>query len=157
MAKQLQIWRNPIHFIACGFGVGAIPWAPGTFGTLAAIPFYIWMSRASLFLYLVITIAYCLLSAYTTHITCEEIGIHDHPSTVSDEYAGFFVTMIGVAPSFLSIILGFILFRIFDILKPWPISWLDKNVHGGVGIVIDDVVAGVCSCIILHAFLWMRG
>ena len=157
MTKQLSIWTDPIHFIACGFGVGAIPWAPGTFGTLAAIPFYIWMSHLSLPFYLLITLLYCVISAYTTHITCEQIGIHDHPATVSDEYAGYFVTMIAVPPTLFAILAGFILFRIFDILKPWPIGWIDKNVHGGAGIVLDDVAAGVCSCIIVHALLWLWG
>jgi phosphatidylglycerophosphatase A len=157
MASKLNIWSNPIHFVACGFGVGAIPWAPGTFGTLAAIPFYLLMAKGSFTIYCLLTIAYCAVSMYTTHITCEDIGIHDHPSTVSDEFAGFFVTMLGIAPSFWAILIGFVLFRIFDIFKPWPISWLDQHVHGGVGVVIDDVAAGLCSCIILHALFWLWG
>ena len=121
MAKKLNIWGNPIHFVACGFGVGSIPWAPGTFGTLAAIPFYLVYARTGWFIYFILSLAYIAVSMYTTHVTCEDIQIHDHPATVSDEYAGLFVTMFLVAPSWFAVIAGFILFRLFDILKPWPI------------------------------------
>ena len=148
-----SVWTNPVHFIACGFGVGAIPIMPGTFGTLASIPFVILAARLNLIFYVAITIAVCLISMWTTGQADKDFAEHDHPATVSDEYAGFFVTMIAVPIAFKTLLIGFILFRVFDMWKPWPISWLDKNVNGGFGVVIDDVAAGAASCVILQILL----
>ncbi|WP_257284256.1 phosphatidylglycerophosphatase A, partial [Endozoicomonas sp. SESOKO1] len=77
--------------------------------------------------------------------------IHCHPAIVWDEFCGFWITMIAAPAGWQWILLGFVLFRLFDIWKPWPISWLDKKVHGGIGIMIDDLVAGVFAFISLQA------
>jgi phosphatidylglycerophosphatase A len=151
-----SVWTNPVHFIACGFGVGAFPIMPGTAGTLACIPFVILAARLSLWWYLAITLAVCLISMWSTGQADKDFAEHDHPATVSDEYAGFFVTMIAVPISLYSILIGFVLFRLFDIWKPWPISWMDKNIGGGLGVVLDDVAAGALSCAILQALLYFH-
>lgn len=79
-----------------------------------------------------------------------ELKVHDHPGIVWDEFVGFWITMIAVPVTGLNILLGFALFRLFDIWKPWPISWCDKHVHGGLGIMLDDVLAGVLALACLH-------
>jgi len=79
------------------------------------------------------------------------LGIHDHPGIVWDEFVGFWIAMIGLPVTWSSIIAGFFLFRIFDILKPWPIGWIDKNFHSGLGIMLDDVVAGLATAIVISA------
>lgn len=148
-----SIWTNPVHFIACGFGVGAIPVAPGTFGTLAAVPVFIALSRLSLLWYLICTVLYAICAIFCIAKTDSDWQTHDHPATVSDEIVGYLVTMIAIPAKPLWIIAGFILFRIFDIFKPWPIGWIDKHVQGGWGVVLDDVLAGVYAWLVLSICL----
>ncbi len=142
--------KNPLHFLSLGFGSGLMPKAPGTFGTVAAVPVYFLMSDLSLTWYLLITLIITLFGVYLCGYTSKALGVHDHSGIVIDEIAGFLIAMIAVPFSLLNIVIGFVLFRIFDIVKPWPIGWLDKKIHGGSGIMIDDVVAGVFSLICLH-------
>ena len=151
-----SIWTNPVHFIACGFGVGCIPWAPGTFGTLLGVLFYVMMMPMRVPVFIFWTLVVCGIAMWTTHRACEAFGEHDHPATVSDEVAGFLVSMVGLPFTWQSVVAAFILFRVFDILKPGPIGWLDKHVHGGVGIVLDDMAAGVAVALILNTagYLW---
>lgn len=142
--------KNPLHFISLGFGTGLAPKAPGTFGTLAAIPVYLVLSQFELWVFLSVTLAITLLGIYACAYTSKALGVHDHSGIVIDEIAGYLITMIAVPFHWKWIIAGFILFRFFDILKPWPISWLDKKVSGGFGIMVDDVLAGIFSLICLH-------
>ncbi len=79
--------------------------------------------------------------------------MHDHGGIVWDEIAGFLVTMIAIPVSAATLVAGFVLFRLFDIWKPWPISWLDRRVGGGLGIMVDDIVAGALACVVLHGLL----
>ena len=144
------VWRNPLYFFAFGLGSGTIPFAPGTFGTLMAIPFYLLLSPLPLIAYLIFTILFISLSSYVCERVSREIHVDDHPGMCIDEFAGFFVTMINAPHGFWWIVLGFVLFRLFDILKPWPISYIDKNIHNGFGMVLDDVVAGVFAAIIIQ-------
>lgn len=149
-----SIWQNPYHFIACGFGAGAIPFAPGTFGTLMAVPIVLALSHLSILAYAIISICYALLAMHCISKTDHDWGTHDHPATVSDEIVGFLVTMFAIPPTWVMLLFGFILFRIFDIFKPWPIGWIDRHMQGGFGVVLDDVLAGVYAWMILR--LWMH-
>lgn len=133
---------NPIQFLALGFGSGLAPKAPGTFGTLAAIPLYMLMSGLSPLVYGLITLFFAVVGIYICGYCAKAVNVHDHPAIVWDEIVGFLITMFMVPVSMTNIVLGFLLFRVFDIIKPWPISLLDKKVKGGFGIMIDDVVAG---------------
>lgn len=144
------VWRNPWYFIAFGFGSGAFPVAPGTAGTVVAALFYLALSHLSLASYLVFTVVFSLFSIWLLDKISAEIAVHDHPGMCLDEFAGFFVTMIAAPAGFGWILLGFGLFRLFDIWKPWPISWLDEHVHGGFGMVIDDIAAGALSMMIIQ-------
>lgn len=140
---------NKTHLLATGFGSGLLPFSPGTFGTVAAIPFYLCFVYAPDWTFWLFTLLVCLVGPYICGKAADDIGVHDHKAIVWDEFAGFFITMCLVPFSWINVLIGFVLFRFFDIIKPWPISWLDKHVHGGLGIMIDDIVAGIISAGIL--------
>jgi len=145
-----SIWRNPWHFLAFGCGSGAMPFAPGTFGTLAAIPVYLLLAPLSLSLYLLVVVAMLLAGIWLCHVTARDIGVHDHGGIVWDEIVGYLLTMAAAPEGWLWIVLGFILFRIFDIFKPWPISLADRRVDGGFGIMLDDVIAALYAWLVLQ-------
>ena len=149
-----KVLSSPIHFLAFGFGSGLAPFAPGTFGTLAAIPLYLLMQSLSLPIYLAITAIVCVVGVWICGKSSEKLGVHDHSGIVWDEFAGYFVTMIAAPAGWLWILIGFALFRLFDIWKPWPISVLDKQVHGGLGIMVDDILAGIFALVCLQALAY---
>lgn len=139
-----QIVSDPILFLAFGFGSGLAKKAPGTFGTLAAVPLYLALVQAqSLIVYSVVTLLVILVGVWICGQAAEKLGEHDFGGIVWDEIAGLLVTMWLVPFTWQAVALGFILFRVFDIVKPWPIRWIDRQVHGGLGIMLDDVLAGV--------------
>lgn len=144
------IWQNPLHFIAFGLGSGTMPFAPGTFGTLMAIPFYLLFRPLPVMAYIAVVIFFIIASSLICERASRDIHIHDHPGMCLDEFAGFFVTMIAAPHSLTWIILGFFLFRFFDIVKPWPISFIDQHIHGGIGMILDDVVAGLFAWVIMR-------
>ena len=145
-----KVWQDPLYFIAFGFGSGAIPVMPGTFGTLMAIPFYLLLRPLPLIYYVIFVLLFFAASAWLCDYVSRATHTHDHPGMCIDEFAGFFVTMINAPEGTAWIILGFLLFRLFDIWKPWPIYLLDEKVHGGFGMVLDDIVAGVYALIVIQ-------
>lgn len=145
-----SVWRNPIHFLAFGFGSGAAPFAPGTFGTLVAVPIYLLMLPLSLWWYLAAVLVVTLLGIWLCHVTSRDLGVHDHAGIVWDEIAGYLITMIAAPPGWPWIVAGFVLFRFFDIIKPWPIGWIDRRVQGGLGIMLDDVLAAAFAWLVLQ-------
>jgi phosphatidylglycerophosphatase A len=152
MSKSTENFRinNPIHFLALGFGSGLLPKAPGTYGTLAAIPLYLLLAPTSVSTYLAIVIIMSIAGIYICGKAAEDAGVPDHGAIVWDEIVGFLITMFLVPLTWQSIVVGFILFRIFDIFKPWPISYVDKNLHGGLGIMVDDILAGLAALACMH-------
>ena len=136
------VLSDPVHFLAFGLGSGLSPKAPGTVGTVAAIPFYLLMQSLSLPVYLLVLVLATLVGIWLCDKSSKDLGVHDHPGIVWDEFCGFWLTMIAAPAGWLWVLTGFALFRLFDILKPWPIRWLDKHVHGGLGIMVDDLLAG---------------
>ncbi len=141
------------HFIlilATGFGVGYSPVAPGTLGTLIAIPIYYFLSEIHFPLYEITLIAFFFLSVWISENAERFFGKKDDQRIVIDEVIGFLITMLWVPKTLLFVIIGFFLFRFFDILKPFPIRRLEKGFKGGFGIVLDDVVAGVYANIIFR-------
>ncbi|BDM65425.1 phosphatidylglycerophosphatase A [Shewanella sp. NFH-SH190041] len=141
---------NPVHFLALGFGSGKFAKAPGTFGTLAGIPVYLLLSQLGMGGYLLATALVILVGIFICGKASADMQVHDHGAIVWDEIAGLLITMIAAPAGWLWILAGFILFRFFDILKPWPIRVLDAKVHGGLGIMIDDVLAGVFAFICMQ-------
>jgi phosphatidylglycerophosphatase A len=146
---------NPVSFVALGFGSGLAPVAPGTAGTLAAIPLYLLVQDLPLAAYLGVLAAMLLGGVPVCGCTAGRLGVHDHPAIVWDEVVGYLVTMIAAPAGWLWVAAGFVLFRLFDILKPWPIRWFDRHVHGGAGIMLDDVIAGVLAAAVLQGAAYL--
>jgi phosphatidylglycerophosphatase A len=147
-------WHNPIHLLAFGFGSGTAPKAPGTFGTLAAVVLYWPLSYLSLESYLVMLLVTALLGIYLCGKTAQDLGVHDHGGIVWDEFVGFWITMIAAPVGWIWVLVGFVLFRFFDIVKPWPISWIDQKVGGGFGIMLDDIIAGLMAAAVMQGLAW---
>lgn len=145
-----SVWTNPIHFIAFGFGSGAMPWAPGTFGTLAAVPLYFCIALLPNLLYIALLVLAFIFGCWICTKTSQDLGVHDHGGIVWDEFVGYWLTLFALPVSWSWALAGFVLFRFFDILKPWPIRWVDKRVSGGFGIMLDDILAAVYAGLILH-------
>ncbi len=150
-----DLLRSPAQLLAFGFGSGLAPKAPGTAGTLAAVPLYLLLSQLPLVPYSLAVLVAGLFGIWICGVASRQLDVHDHPGIVWDEFVGFWVTMWAVPATWLWIVAGFIVFRIFDVLKPWPIGVLDKRVGGGFGIMADDILAGVLSCITLQMALYI--
>jgi phosphatidylglycerophosphatase A len=136
-------------------GLGFVPATPGTFGTLAGPPVFWYLSRFSPAVYLFLTAALFLVGVAVSDRAERILGRPDDPRVVIDEVVGYLVTMTAMPPTAWTMLLGFMLFRVFDIAKPWPCRALDRRVHGGLGIMIDDVMAGVYAWAVLRLIMVM--
>lgn len=145
-----NVWKNPLYFIAFGFGSGLMPIAPGTFGTLAAIPIYLMMVGLSWPWYLCLIVIAFIMGVFVCDKVTSELGVQDYSGIVWDEVVGFLITMFMAPVGIVWVVLGFGLFRLFDIWKPQPIRWVDKHVQGGFGIMVDDVLAGLLALAIMQ-------
>ncbi|QIZ77565.1 phosphatidylglycerophosphatase A [Ferrimonas lipolytica] len=145
---------NPIHLLAFGFGLGLAKKAPGTFGTLAAFPFFLLMQELSLVAYAGIVAVMGIVGIYLCDRTAKDMGEHDNPAIVWDEVVGMLITMAALPSGWHWWLIAFIAFRFFDIIKPWPIRLLDRHVHGGFGIMIDDVLAGFFGLAVVQALAY---
>jgi len=141
----LRLLRDPGHLLAFGFGSGLAPVAPGTFGTLAALPLWWLLAQLPPAGYLMATLAAAVGGIWLCGRAARALGEHDHPGIVWDEVAGLLVTLAFIPPEWPWVVAGFLLFRLFDIVKPWPIRVLDQRVAGGIGIMADDLVAGALA------------
>jgi len=145
-----QIIKDPTLFLAFGFGSGLSKVMPGTMGTVAAIPVYLAALQAGQIAYFLITMFIVAIGILICDRAARKLEVHDFGGIVWDEIAGFLITMWGIAYSWQSLLAGFALFRFFDIVKPWPIKWLDRHVEGGFGIMLDDVVAAVFAALMMR-------
>ncbi len=145
-----ELLRNPVQLLAFGFGSGLSPKAPGTMGTVAAVPLYLLLAQLPLTWYTAVVIAAGLIGLYLCGRSGSELEVEDHPGIVWDEFVGLWITMWAVPVTPLWILAGFVVFRVFDIWKPWPISWMDREIKGGLGVMLDDVCAGIAACAVLH-------
>lgn len=161
-----RLLRHPVHVISLGFGSGLSPVAPGTVGTLAAIPVFLLLNQLDFMLYTVMVVASFAIGVYCTGLTGKAIGVTDHGAIVWDEFVGYFITMAVLPLDLLAvnysytalsvwIVSGFALFRLFDIWKPWPISWCERRFSGGYGVMLDDVVAGIFAAICLQLLMFV--
>ena len=150
------VFRDPVHFLAFGFGTGLSPVAPGTFGTLAAIPLYWALSGLPASIYALVALAVTVAGVWICGRSSARLGVHDHPGIVWDEIAGYLITMTLAPKGWPWMLAGFALFRFFDILKPQPIRWLDRNLDGGLGIMLDDALAGVFAFAALQLVAGLR-
>ena len=155
-ADAAFVFGDAGHFLAFGFGSGLAPVAPGTAGTLAAIPLYLALSSLSPVAYLAVVAAAFALGVWLCGRTADALGVHDHAGIVWDELVGYWITMALVEPGLWQIIAGFFLFRLFDVWKPWPIRVLDRKLGGGFGIMLDDVLAGLLAAVCLVLVFGLR-
>ncbi|MFV2005079.1 MAG: phosphatidylglycerophosphatase A [Gammaproteobacteria bacterium] len=153
---HLHELKDPVVFIALGLGSGLSPKAPGTAGTLLTVPLVYFLQQQTILVYALVTLLVLLTGSWVCGYAADKLQVHDHSAIVYDEVAGFLITMFMVPANWTLMLAGFVLFRFFDAVKPWPISWLDKNVHGGIGIMLDDVLAGLISllCLVLIQLWW---
>ncbi|MDR5612270.1 MAG: phosphatidylglycerophosphatase A [Arsenophonus sp.] len=152
-AKSRLKLSNPWHLLATGFGSGLSPIIPGTMGSLSAIPFWllmywllpVWLCWFIVLFGFVVGIVIC-------QRTSDDMQVHDHGSIVWDEFIGMWMTLM-VIPlvSWQWVLIAFVLFRFFDMLKPWPIGWFDRQVGGGLGIMLDDIIAAIFAMVIVAA------
>ncbi len=149
-----EVFTDPIMILAFGFGTGLAPKAPGTAGTLIGIPFAFMLSGLTAVqewtIILVMSIAGIFICGYAT----KKLGVHDHGGIVWDEIVGYVIAVAFVPDTWLWWLLGFGFFRFFDIVKPWPIRELDHRLHGGLGIMLDDVVAALFAALCLAGLSW---
>jgi len=147
------LWQHPAHFYALGFGTGLVPWAPGTFGTLVAFPiaFTLWR-HANPTVFVAAIVALGLLGGWAAGIAGRALGVADHGAIVCDEIVAMLIVLFVTGPSASGMIAGFVLFRIFDILKPPPIAQLDRRWKNGWGVMADDIVAA--GYVVLVLAIW---
>ena len=148
-----DLFRSPIHLLAFGFGTGMSPVAPGTLGTLAAVPIVWALSALPDSLSAVVVLVFTVAGVHICQVAADTLETHDHPGIVWDEMAGLMVTLLFVPFSWTALAVGVVLFRIFDIWKPWPIGYVDKKIHGGIGIMLDDLIAAVFAGLVLRGML----
>jgi phosphatidylglycerophosphatase A len=149
----MNLKDNAAVFLATGLCVGNIPFAPGTFGSLLGLPLCFLLAQIQVSVAVIVVVLFIGLAVWISNSAAKTIKHKDPGCIVIDEIAGMMVTLIGVPVHPTSVIIGFILFRILDIVKPFPIGMIDRRLSGGLGIVADDVVAGVFANILLRIIL----
>jgi len=152
-----RLLGHPLDFLALGCGSGLVPKGPGTAGTVVAIPVYLLLQPLPLSLYIALLAALFLIGIPVCAHTARRMGVHDHPAIVWDEIVGYLVSMTFAPSGWLWVAAGFVLFRLFDIAKPWPIRLLDRNVGGGFGIMVDDLLAGIAAAAVLQLLVVYLG
>ncbi len=151
----LKFCRDPVNLLALGLGSGLARRAPGTFGTLAGLPFLPVFGLIGLPGALLLLLLTAVVGVFICAHASRVMGLDDPGCIVWDEMVGLWVTLFALPLSLPVVIGGFVLFRLFDIFKPWPISWCDRHIKGGLGIMVDDLLAGLCAAGVLRVLLWM--
>lgn len=157
MDKKIHL-KNPIHFLAVGFGSGLLKPAPGTWGTLAGlfISIILWQITQSSLFFMLLTIISFIFGCYACQKTSDDLGIHDDGRIVWDEIVAIFL-IFGFLPEYnlLYYALSFFIFRFFDILKPHPIRYFDEKLESGLGIMVDDVIAAIFTLASLYLIYYI--
>ena len=147
-ARKIAL-TTPAGFLAFGFGSGLFPWAPGTMGTIVAIPLALLLQPLPLLMQLGVIAALFVAGIYLCNKTSRRLGTHDFGGIVWDEITGFLLCSLAAPVSIKGYVAAFILFRFFDIYKPWPIRAVDQKIEGGLGIMADDIIAAIYAAAIL--------
>ena len=157
MEKKINL-KNPVHFLAIGFGSGLLKPAPGTWGTLAGLMLSIllWNITQSNLFFIFLTVISFIFGCYLCQKTSNDLGVHDDGRIVWDEIVAIFL-MFAFLPEYnwFTYILTFISFRIFDILKPYPIRYFDEKLESGLGIMVDDILAAIFALTSLYIIYWI--
>jgi phosphatidylglycerophosphatase A len=144
-----KVLTDPVNFTAFGFGTGLAPFAPGTFGSLPGV-LLAWLTlQQPLSVQIGIAIAISLAGIWICGESARRIGVHDHGGIVWDEICGMYITLLLAPPTVVGWVLAFVLFRVMDIVKPWPIRDLDHRLGGGLGIMLDDLLAALYAAALL--------
>ena len=151
----MKLGRHAVLFFSTGFYSGYIPFAPGTFGSLAGLPLCYLVLLCPLKIQVMVIVAVIVTGIWLADASEKLLGKKDPGCIVIDEIAGMLVTLAGLGFTFFTAVSGFVIFRILDILKPFPIRMLDRKVPGGAGIMIDDIVAGIIANITLRIILYL--
>lgn len=157
-AQRRALLATPAGWLACGFGSGLTPVAQGTFGSLAALLPWLLLRELPLFAYALVLLVGFAIGVWACDVAGRALGVDDHRSLVWDEFIGLWIALIPLLVPALQpaggfpwwmMAVGFGLFRLFDVWKPWPIRWMDRHLKGGLGVMVDDVVAGVFAGVVL--------
>ncbi|MCX7562804.1 phosphatidylglycerophosphatase A [Xanthomonadaceae bacterium XH05] len=151
-AKRLLV--HPAGWIATGFGSGLAPVAPGTFGSLAALIPWLALRELPLPYYALALIGAFVVGAWACQWTIRRLGVEDPGLVVWDEFVGLWIALAMLPDRWYFVAAGFALFRFFDIVKPWPVRWADRKIKGGLGTMLDDVLAGVYALLCVQALAW---
>lgn len=146
---EYQSLYDPIIFIACGFGSGLSRIGPGTCGTIVAIPIFLLIGNLNIFLYFGLCTILFFIGVRLCDYAEDKLKQKDHPAIVWDEIVGILLPLYFVPHTFFWILYVFILFRFFDIIKPWPIKSIETHVKGGMSVMLDDLLAGIMTLIVL--------
>lgn len=147
-----RLMKHPLGWLAAGFGSGFSPWAPGTVGSAAALlPWWFLMKDLPLPAYLAVLALGFAIGCWAAHWVIGETKIEDPSLVVWDEFIGMWITLLAAPAGWPWMLAAFVLFRAFDIAKPWPVSWADRQLHGGFGAMLDDALAGVYALAVLQA------
>lgn len=149
MKPDTRLLLNPVALLATGMGIGFIPIMPGTFGSLLAFPLIAVVGGWSLGVAITLVTVMSVAGVYLCGAASRLLGADDHGSIVWDEVCGCLLALLAAPPGWMWWGAAFVLFRIFDIWKPWPVSWLDNNVGGGLGVMLDDIAAGAMAAAVL--------
>lgn len=156
--QRRRLLSHPAGWIATALGAGLSPRAPGTAGSLAALlPWWFLLRGLPLGWYLAVLAAGFLLGVWACEVSDRRLGMHDQGALVWDEVIGMWITLVAAPAPWWWMVVGFALFRLFDIWKPWPVGWADRHVHGGLGVMLDDVIAGICALIVLQVVAALVG
>jgi phosphatidylglycerophosphatase A len=156
--QRRALLSSPAGWLACGFGSGLTPVAQGTFGSLAALLPWLMLRHLSMPFYLAVLVIGFAIGVWACDIAGRALGVDDHRSLVWDEFIGQWIALLplmitALLPTYGAtwwmLLAGFALFRLFDVWKPWPIRWFDQRVKGGMGVMIDDVIAGIFAAAVL--------
>ncbi|HET9693530.1 MAG TPA: phosphatidylglycerophosphatase A [Steroidobacteraceae bacterium] len=145
----LRALREPVHLLALGFGAGLAPVAPGTFGSLVGLALGLLVLQAGWWVAAVAALLASVAGIWICGASARRLGVHDHPAIVWDEVAGMMLVTLAAPPTWWGAALGFLLFRLFDVWKPWPIREADHGIPGGAGIMLDDILAALMAAAVL--------
>ena len=151
----MKFRERAVLFLATGFFAGTVPFAPGTFGSIMGLPVCFLISKLNIFLAVICTLLFIFIAIWVAAAASQILKKEDPAEIVIDEIAGLIVTFMGIPFTPKTAIAGFVIFRAFDILKPFPIRTMEKKVAGGSGIVLDDVMAGIYGNIILRLAIYL--
>lgn len=166
VAQRRALLATPAGWLASGFGAGLTPVAQGTFGSLAALLPWFWLRHLSMPLYAAVLIVGFAIGVWACGVGGRAVAVDDHRSLVWDEFIGQWIALTPLLVSSLHperlplpwmVLAGFVLFRLFDVWKPWPIRWMDRHLKGGMGVMVDDVVAGIFAALVLVLGIYLIG